>query len=64
MFMKSKNDCRLRILELKPFINLKGICKAIGLSSNCLYLFLKDESNNYMISIDKLNQFISFAENL
>lgn len=64
MFMKSKNDCRLRILQLKPFINLKGICKAINLSSNSMYLFLKDEANNYMISLDKLNQFIEFAENL
>ena len=54
----SKSSYRDFLIECKPFIKLSVFAKMIDLNPSTLSLFMKSDNNDYMISVDKLQELI------
>lgn len=46
------------LTECKPFIKLSVFARMVGLNPSTLSLFLRSRDNEYMISVDKLQQLV------
>lgn len=51
-----KSSYRDFLIECKPFIKLSVFAKMIDLNPSTLSLFMKSDNNDYMISVDKLQE--------
>ena len=57
-----KSYIRDFLIECKPFIKLSVFAKMVDLNPSTLSLFMKSPANDYMISIEKLEQLRSIIE--
>lgn len=52
----SKNDYRLFFDYVKPFIKLSFFCKKVGIANTTLSLFMRGDSYNYAMSIERCQE--------
>lgn len=50
----SKNDFRLFFAEIKPYITFAPFLKSTGIAKSNFSLFMKGESYDYALSLEKL----------
>lgn len=55
----SKAYIRALLEDLRPYLKLNYFCKMIGLNQSTLSLWMKSPNNDYMISVDRLNELVS-----
>ena len=58
-----KDVYRQRILEIEPYIKVNNVCKQCGIANTNMSLFLK-KGRDERISVEKLDRFLNFIENL
>lgn len=59
-----KSNIRHYLKTVKPYVNMTGIAKSVGVSKQVISVFMRDEHHLGAISLEKLKEIEQFIHNL